>query len=168
VRSREAIGAAAAVGDVEGAGTLRCEASDERSEAMKPKSVGLGTMIQAECANCTRPGECLLRGSSCVVLNGIRCSYFEKHVLSLAAHPQDKSKAGVYGKAVRQYAKLCSGAIPAEDVMRRVIGEEMEIRRCECGSALVTRQRMCSECSREQRLATYRQAYWKRKSEKAG
>ncbi len=114
------------------------------------QSKGLTVFARDECANYSKRDESCLFGDSCKVMDGQRCDYFEKAVLG----PPDykyKLRGYDYQKLFAQYAEQ----IKAEK-------QQVEVRRCECGTPLRHRQRYCDECTRERRLDTYRRPREKR------
>lgn len=117
---------------------------------MADRTTSLRTMVVDECANWVS-GEyatgCAERDfKPCLALAGKRCGYFEKGVLPLADHPQDKAKVGIYLEAAREYALTTAGPT--------TVGS---LRRCDCGAPLAPRHRTCEACQGRKAKSAYRQ-----------
>jgi hypothetical protein len=101
------------------------------------KQKSLLSFLQAECANWDYFYQiCVLTDKPCLVMEGRRCSYFEKSVLGPPGYIY-KQPGYDYAKLFAQYA----GQTGAET--RRV-----QQRRCDCGTPLQHRQRYCEKCRR--------------------
>jgi hypothetical protein len=108
------------------------------------ESKGLTVFVRDECASYDKHDEACAFGDSCKVLDGQRCDYFEKAVLG----PPDykyKLPGYDYGKLFAQYAE-----------QTKTETQQVNLRRCGCGTRLRHRQRYCDECARKRRLDTYR------------
>ena len=92
--------------------------------------------ISGKCANRVG-GRCLVNGG-CLVVDGLRCEWFEKCVLA------------VMSGGGRWY--------------RRRMGERVVLRRCECGGELVGRERRCEGCRLRRRRAQFRESKRKARS----
>jgi len=99
------------------------------------QSKGLRVFLRDECANYNKHDEACLFGDSCKVMDAQRCDYFEKAVL---APPDYKCKLPGYDyqKLFAQYAE-----------QTKAEKQQVNVRRCGCGTPLRHRQRYCNECT---------------------
>jgi hypothetical protein len=105
---------------------------------------GLREFIRDECANYDKHDETCLFGDSCKIMDGQRCDYFEKAVLG----PPDyrlKLPDYDYQKLFAQYAE-----------QTKAEKQQVNVRRCGCGTPLRHRQRFCDECTLKRRRKTKR------------
>ena len=120
------------------------------------KSKGLREFIRDECANYGKNGEACLFGDSCKVMDAQRCDYFEKAVLG----PPDyryKLPGYDYQKLFAQYAE-----------QTKAEKQQVNVRRCGCGTPLGHRRRYCLDCARKRRRETMRQSQRKHRHARAG
>lgn len=103
---------------------------------MKRKDKTLVGFLKDNCCNYDKHYQSCLFDDSCRVLNGERCGYFEKAVLG----PPDykyKIPGYDYAKLFAQYAEIT-----------KTKKQTVKVRRCECGTPLLRRQRFCPQCSK--------------------
>lgn len=119
-----------------------------------------------ECANCPRPGACImLKSGVCLLTKGRRCGYFERSVLPIATRGLRRARK-LHGKprpiddqrVVEAYRAL------HPEVRGRLIAESdddgIAKRRCpDCDSVLARGQRVCPTCLAKRRL----EAKWSKK-----
>ncbi|MBL7186302.1 MAG: hypothetical protein ISS70_08240 [Phycisphaerae bacterium] len=108
------------------------------------QSKGLTAFVRDECANYSKHDEGCLFDESCKVMDGRRCDYFEKAVLG---PPDYKYKLPGY-----DYQKLFAQYAEQTEAER----QQVEVRRCECGTPLRHRQRYCDDCTMKRRRKTKR------------
>ena len=118
-----------------------------------------------ECANIRKDGSCLGFQAEGLIDIGIPvtprekcllshrpikpCQYFEKCVLPLADQASPKSNPGL--QAQRLEARRIYLTVRAKEI------PEVGLRTCpDCGGLLAKRQRTCTKCARNRRLASYR------------
>ncbi len=107
---------------------------------------GLKVFLRDECANYDKHRESCLVGDSCKVMNGRRCSYFERFVFGPPDYPF-KIPGYDYAKLFGQYAEQ-TGAD----------AQKVKQRRCDCGTPLRHRQRHCDDCTVNRRRKTKRES----------
>lgn len=101
------------------------------------KAVSLQAFVKDNCANYDKHYQSCLFADSCRVFDGQRCGYFERRVLG----PPDykyKLPGYDYSKLFAQYAEQ-TGAKK----------HRVKVRRCECGTPLLLRQRFCESCAKK-------------------
>jgi len=96
----------------------------------------LTRFIKDECANFDGHYQICISDKPCKILNGERCSYFERRVLG---PPDYKFRLPGY-----DYAKLFAQYAEQTGAQKR----RVKVRRCECGAPLRQRQRYCEKCSK--------------------
>ena len=117
---------------------------------------GLRVFVRDECANYSKHDEACLFDESCKVMDGQRCDYFEKAALGLTDYKY-KLPGYDYQKLFAQYAEQTS-----------IEKQQVNVRRCECGTPLRHRQRYCAGCARKRRRKTKREAQRKYRLVRAG
>ena len=103
-------------------------------------------------------GIVLFNEGPCLVMLGKPCPYFEKSVFPLCdpAYPYADAKAvKQYGLLVKLYRKCNPNVVESEEV---------DVRLCDCGASLLSRQRVCEKCRRRRRLDSYRRNRQKSKA----
>lgn len=109
------------------------------------KKTYIERFIRDECSNFDKHYQVCVSDTPCKALNGQRCGFFEKAVLG---PPDYKFRLPDYDyqKLFAQYAELTGTE-----------GQEVQIRRCECGAPLSPRQRYCDKCSKHRAKEANRQ-----------
>ncbi len=110
----------------------------------------LSSFVRSECANYDQHyGLCMEAANQdqpCLVLAGKPCRYFERAVLGPPDYP--------YQTAGYDWPKLFEAY---GQINLRLAGRAVAVRRCECGTALAKRERVCAKCRTRRRQDAYRQ-----------
>ena len=109
----------------------------------------LSSFIHKECANydghyglCMDPAN---EDQPCKVLAGQPCRHFERSVLGPPDYPY-KTPGYDWSKLFAAYG----------EINLRFAGRGVTVRRCDCGTILSTRERVCAKCRERKRRETYR------------
>ncbi len=118
------------------------------------KNDTLTSFIRAECANLIKADQCLgldvfgkrfMNQDKCLILRKKRCEYFKKCVLPISLD------LGCYDNIIGDYLKI-----------DRSVSQDIELRRCECGTEIPKGRQICDKCKKTRRMETYREQNLKR------
>ena len=102
---------------------------------MKKKVTRLAKFIKDECSNYDKHYQKCLSFGTCLVFANKRCDYFEHNVLNIDPDYKFRTPGYDYSKLFAQYTKQTNAKTT-----------KVKTRKCQCGSPLGYRQRMCEKC----------------------